>query len=80
MAFLNSGQIYAKVEQHHLRDVISKLTSLIPDHVSPKCVTQADFEEKPKTKFLLINGLENEDNELAGRQGFPPPPEDNSKD
>ena len=69
---LATTQIYAKVEQHHLRDVISKLTSLIPDHVSPKCVTQADFEEKTETNLLLINGLNDEDDELAGRQGFEP--------
>jgi hypothetical protein len=29
--------------------------------------------------LVLISGLEDDEEDMAGRQGFPPPPEDNSK-
>ena len=69
---LATTQIYARVEQQHLREVVSKLTSLIPNDVSPKCVTRGDFAEKPKNNFLLISGLEDVEEDMAGRQGFEP--------
>jgi hypothetical protein len=48
--------------------------------VAPKSGTRGNFEAKAKNNFLLISGLEDEDDGLAGRQGFPPPPDDNPKD
>jgi hypothetical protein len=69
---LATTQIYAKVEQQHLRAVVSKLTPLISDDVPPKCATRGDLEEKQKPNFLLISGLGDAGEELAGRQGFEP--------
>jgi hypothetical protein len=45
---LATTQMYAKVEQQHLRTVVSKLTPLISDDVASNCGTCGDFEEKPK--------------------------------
>jgi hypothetical protein len=69
---LATTQIYAKVEQQHLRAVVSKLTPLISDEVAPKSGTRASFEEKSKNNFLLISGLEDAEEDMAGRQGFEP--------
>jgi hypothetical protein len=69
---LATTQIYARVEQQHLREVVSKLTPLISDEVAPKSGTRRSFEEKSKTNFLSISGLEDSEDELAGRQGFEP--------
>ena len=66
---LATTQIHAKVEQEHLRDVVTKLTAQISDHVSLKSVTQGDFEEIEPT---VIKWVRRTVQELAGRQGFEP--------
>jgi hypothetical protein len=48
---LATTQIYARVEQQHLREVVSKLTSLIPDDVPPKCVTRGILRKNLKITF-----------------------------
>jgi hypothetical protein len=69
---LATTQIYAKVEQEHLRAVVTKLTPLISDQVSLKSVTQEDLGEIEDNNLLLLNGLWEQRGELAGRQGFEP--------
>ena len=69
---LATTQIYAKVEQQHLRDVVTKLTPLISEQVSLKSVTQEDLEKSDQTNLLLISGLGEQQGGLAGRQGFEP--------
>jgi hypothetical protein len=69
---LATTQIYAKVEQQHLRAVVSKLTPLIPEQVALKSGSRGDLEEKQKPNFLLISGLGDAGEDMAGRQGFEP--------
>jgi DNA-binding transcriptional MerR regulator len=69
---LATPQIYAKVEQQHLRDVVTKLTPLTSDQVSLKSVTQEDLEKSEQINLLLISRLGEQQGELAGRQGFEP--------
>jgi integrase/recombinase XerD len=77
---LATTQIYAKVEQTHLRAIISRLSPLVLSDVPPKCATQRDLEEMPRNNLLLISGLGEAWEDLAGRQGFSPPQSDNSND
>jgi integrase/recombinase XerC len=67
---LATTQIYAKVEQEHLRAVVTKLTPLISHEVSLKSVTREDLGENEQRNLLLISGLGEQKGELAGRQGF----------
>jgi hypothetical protein len=69
---LATTQIYAKVEQEHLRAVVSKLTPLIPNEVSPESVTWADGGTNENFNLLIPKGLAEGGGELAGRQGFEP--------
>jgi hypothetical protein len=69
---LATTQIYAKVEQQHLRSVIDKLTPLIPAVVSPECVTRTEKTELENLNVLLLKGLLEAGKEMAGRQGFEP--------
>ena len=57
---LSTTQIYAKVEQEHLRAVVTKLAPLIPEPPSLKTVTQGDSAEKENNKLLIASGLEEE--------------------
>jgi len=50
---LATTQIYAKVEQQHLRAVIEKLTPLVPINVSPECVTQGANPEMENFNPLI---------------------------
>jgi hypothetical protein len=49
---LATTQIYAKVEQQHLRAVVGKLTALIPEQVAPKSGTEGDLEGNRRTKLF----------------------------
>ncbi len=69
---LATTQIYAKVEQEHLRAVVTKLTPLISHEVSAKSATRGDLGENEQSNLLLISGLGEDRGELAGRQGFEP--------
>ena len=69
---LATTQIYAKVEQQHLRAVVNKLTPLIPDQVALKSGTQEEKAEEAESNLLLISGLGEQRGEMAGRQGFEP--------
>ena len=71
---LATTQIYAKVQQEHLRSVIGKLTPLVPiaSDVSLKRVTRTVEDQSEGRKLLKPKKLESDENELAGRQGFEP--------
>jgi len=69
---LATTQIYAKVEQQHLRAVIEKLTPLVPINVSPECVTHGENPEMENFNPLISKGLLEGNQEMAGRQGFEP--------
>ena len=68
-------QIYAKVQQEHLRTVIGKLTGLVPaaaksSDASLKRVTQVDPISNEDQKFLTEGDLQDEGNGMAEREGF----------
>ncbi len=69
---LATTQIYAKVEQTHLRSIVSRLSPLVLDQVAPKSGPQSILEENRKNNLLLISGLGEGTEGLAGRQGFEP--------
>ena len=72
---LATTQIYAKVQQEHLRSVVGKLTGLVPvsrSDASLKCVTQGDQQESQDRKLLPSETLEERKKELAERVGFEP--------
>ena len=71
-ADLATTQIYAKVQQEHLRRVISKLNYLVPVLVSPENVTGDVIPGKEKLNLFISNEMEGANRELAGRQGFEP--------
>jgi integrase len=54
---LSTTKIYAKVEQEHLRSVISKLGTVVPVNVSPKSVTQQEIPKKEDSKLLTTGNL-----------------------
>jgi hypothetical protein len=72
---LATTQIYAKVEVEHLRDAISRLSTLVPAEekkVSPEGVTRARFALGPSRKLLKGNGLEARNPDwLGGRDSNP---------
>ena len=69
---LATTQIYAKVQQEHLRSVIGKLSGLVPNDASLKCVTQDDSEGVADRKLLSDNKLKASKEEMAERVGFEP--------
>ena len=69
---LATTQIYAKVEQEHLRSVASKLTPLVPLEVSPESVTRRTNPRDGDTKLLIEKGIEEDKTRLAERAGFEP--------
>ena len=74
---LATTQIYAKVQQEHLRTVIGKLTGLVPaaaksSDASLKRVTQADPMSNDDQKLLTEGNLDDEGNGMAERVGFEP--------
>ena len=74
---LATTQIYAKVQQEHLRSVIGKLTGLVPaatksSDASLKRVTQAEPIPNEGQKLLTEGDLEGEGNGMAEREGFEP--------
>jgi hypothetical protein len=73
---LATTQIYAKVQQEHLRTVIGKLTGLLPaaksSDASLKRVTHADPNSNDDQKLLTECDLEDEGNGMAERVGFVP--------
>ena len=69
---LATTQIYAKVEQQHLRSVVTKLTPLVPVDVSPESVTWKSTEQIDDRKVLKMKDLVGTGRELAERVGFEP--------
>jgi integrase-like protein len=69
---LATTQIYAKVEQQHLRSVVTKLTALVPTDASLKCVTRRTNEQVDDGKLLNGNDFMEGGLELAEREGFEP--------
>jgi len=69
---LATTQIYAKVEQQHLRSVINKLTPLVPMEVSPESVTRRTNAQDGKPKLLMKKGIGENWARLAEREGFEP--------
>ena len=69
---LATTQIYAKVEQQHLRSVINKLTPLVPVEVSPESVTRGTNPRNGNTKLLMKKGIGKDWARLAEREGFEP--------
>jgi integrase-like protein len=69
---LATTQIYAKVEQQHLRSVVTKLTPLVPTDASLKCVTRRTNEQVDDGKLLNGNDFMEGGLELAEREGFEP--------
>jgi len=72
---LATTQIYAKVQQEHLRSVIGKLTALVPTDSAPvslKRVTQPQMTGQGRRKLLRENTLQEVEEELAERVGFEP--------
>ena len=73
---LATTQIYAKVQQEHLRTVIGKLTGLLPaaksSDASLKRVTHADRAQVEDRKLLTDGDLEDEGAGMAERVGFEP--------
>jgi len=69
---LATTQIYAKVEQQHLRSVINKLTPLVPLEVSPESVTRRTNPRDGNTKLLMKKGIGKDWARLAEREGFEP--------
>jgi integrase len=70
---LATTQIYAKVQQEHLRTVIGKLTGLLPaansDGASLKCVTHKDQPAIDDRKLLTDGDLEDDSDGMAERVG-----------
>jgi hypothetical protein len=54
---LATTQIYAKVEQQHLRSVVNKLTPLVPAEVSLKSVTRRTNEQVDDGKLWKVDDL-----------------------
>ena len=54
---LATTQIYAKVEQTHLRAIVSRLSPLVLDQVAPKSGPQSVLEDNRKNNLLSISGL-----------------------
>ena len=69
---LATTQIYAKVEQEHLRSIIDKLTPLVPPQVSPESVTCPDLEEREESKLLIPEKVLEHREKVAERVGFEP--------
>ena len=69
---LATTQIYAKVEQEHLRSVASKLTPLVPIEVSPESVTRGTNPRDGDTKLLIEKRIGEDKTRLAERAGFEP--------
>ncbi len=69
---LATTQIYAKVEQQHLRSVVTKLTPLVPTDASLKCVTRRTNEQVDDGKLLKGKDFVEGGMELAEREGFEP--------
>jgi site-specific recombinase XerD len=73
---LATTQIYAKVQQEHLRSVIGKLSGLLPAaesrDASLKRVTHADRTQFDDRKLPMDGDLEVEGNGMAERVGFEP--------
>ena len=69
---LATTQIYAKVQQEHLRSVVGKLSGLIPSDASLKRVTQGDQQKGEDQKLLPGDSLEERGKGLAERVGFEP--------
>jgi hypothetical protein len=69
---LATTQIYAKVEQQHLRSVVTKLTPLVPTDASLKCVTRRTNEQVDDGKLLKDNDFVEGGLQLAEREGFEP--------
>ena len=73
---LATTQIYAKVQQEHLRTVIGKLTGLVPraenDDLSHKPVTQVEIERADAPKLLTRGNLADHPEGVAERVGFEP--------
>jgi hypothetical protein len=67
---LATTQIYAKVEQQHLRSVVTKLTPLVPTDASLKCVTRRTNEQVDDGKLLKGNDFVEGGLELAEREGL----------
>jgi hypothetical protein len=73
---LKTTQIYAKVEVEHLREAVSRLSSLVPEgeegKVSRKGVTPARLMPGVSRKLLKENDLEAENLDwLGGRDSNP---------
>ena len=67
---LATTQIYAKVQQEHLRSVVGKLTGLVPSSrtdVSLKCVTQGGQQESEDRKLLPSERLKERKKGMAER-------------
>ena len=67
---LATTQIYAKVQQEHLRSVVGKLTGLVPSSgtdVSLKCVTQGSQQESEDRKLLPSERLKERKKGMAER-------------
>jgi integrase len=73
---LATTQIYAKVQQEHLRTVVGKLTGLLPaaksTDASLKRVTHGDHPSIDDRKLLTNGDLDDQDNGMAERKGFEP--------
>ncbi len=73
---LATTQIYAKVQQEHLRTVVGKLSGLVPapeiDRASPKRVTQDDRDVGDRQKLLTASDLDDDATGVAERVGFEP--------
>ena len=73
---LATTQIYAKVQQKHLRTVVGKLTGLVPlaenDDLSHKPVTQVEIERADAPKLLTRGNLADHPEGVAERVGFEP--------
>lgn len=71
---LSTTQIYAKVQQEHLRSVVGKLTGLLPGaekgDASLKRVTQGDDASDNDQKLLTAGELPDQDGGMAERVGF----------
>ena len=73
---LATTQIYAKVQQEHLRTVVGKLTGLVPtpefDAALHKRVTHDHRDASDSQKLLEPADLDDETTGMAERVGFEP--------
>jgi site-specific recombinase XerD len=73
---LATTQIYAKVQQEHLRTVVGKLTGLVPvpeiADASLKRVTHADLDAETRRNLLEVVNLDDDGPGVAERKGFEP--------